>query len=84
MAAAVDRHGHLDVYFGNAGISGVAGPITELDADGFDRTIGVNLRGIALGMKHACRAMQAQATGGSIIRTSSVAAMQETLAGGAG
>jgi NAD(P)-dependent dehydrogenase (short-subunit alcohol dehydrogenase family) len=76
VAAAVDGHGHLDVYFGNAGISGVDGPITELDADGFDRTIAVNLRGIALGMKHACRAMRAQATGGSVISTSSVAAMQ--------
>lgn len=75
VAAATASHGHLDVFFGNAGITGFAGPITDLEADGFDRTIAVNLRSTALGMKHACRAMQAQGTGGSIISTASVAAL---------
>jgi len=79
VAAAVDSYGRLDVFFGNAGIQGVSGPITELDADGFDRVIATNLRSIALGMKHACRILQAQGTGGSVISTSSVAGLQGGL-----
>ncbi|MFD3925781.1 glucose 1-dehydrogenase [Streptomyces sp. NPDC058614] len=79
VAAAVDGHGRLDVFYGNAGITGVQGPITEFDAADFDRTVAVNLRSIALGMKHACRAMQTQGTGGSVISTTSVAALQGGL-----
>jgi NAD(P)-dependent dehydrogenase (short-subunit alcohol dehydrogenase family) len=57
-------------------MGGVSGPITELDADGFDRTVAVLLRGVALGMKHACLAMQRVGRGGSIISTSSVAGLR--------
>ncbi|MER7182312.1 glucose 1-dehydrogenase [Streptomyces hyaluromycini] len=79
VAAAVDGHGGLDVFYGNAGVTGIQGPITGLDASAFDRTVAVNLRSIALGMKHACRAMQTQGKGGSIISTTSVAALQGGL-----
>jgi NAD(P)-dependent dehydrogenase (short-subunit alcohol dehydrogenase family) len=79
VAAAVDTYGRLDVFFGNAGMGGVMGPITELDEAGFDRTVGVLLKGVAFGMKHACLAMQAQGTGGSIISTASVAGLQGGL-----
>jgi NAD(P)-dependent dehydrogenase (short-subunit alcohol dehydrogenase family) len=79
LAAAVDRavevHGGLDCFVGNAGLGGVAGPITDLDEAGFDFTVGVLLKGVAFGMKHACRAMQAGGKGGSIISTSSVAGL---------
>jgi NAD(P)-dependent dehydrogenase (short-subunit alcohol dehydrogenase family) len=50
------------------------GPITDLDEEGFDRTVAVLLKGVAFGMKHACRVMQGQG-GGSIISTSSVAGL---------
>jgi NAD(P)-dependent dehydrogenase (short-subunit alcohol dehydrogenase family) len=76
VAAAIDGYGRLDCWVGNAGIGGVSGPITELDAAGFDQTVAVLLRSVALGMKHACRAMQAGNRGGSIISTSSVAGLQ--------
>jgi NAD(P)-dependent dehydrogenase (short-subunit alcohol dehydrogenase family) len=56
--------------------SNVSGPITELDGDGFDRTVAVLLRGVALGMKHACLAMQRGGRGGSVISTSSVAGLR--------
>ena len=72
--AAVSRFGRLDCFVGNAGSGGVLGPITELDEAGFDRTVAVLLKGVAFGMKHACRAMQASG-GGSIISTSSVAGL---------
>ena len=72
--AAVSGFGRLDCFVGNAGSGGVLGPITDLDEEGFDRTVAVLLKGVALGMKHACRAMQAGG-GGSIISTSSVAGL---------
>jgi NAD(P)-dependent dehydrogenase (short-subunit alcohol dehydrogenase family) len=73
---AVEVLGGLDCWVGNAGMGGVSGPITELDGDGFDRTVAVLLRGVALGMKHACLAMQRGGRGGSIISTSSVAGLR--------
>jgi NAD(P)-dependent dehydrogenase (short-subunit alcohol dehydrogenase family) len=73
--AAVDIYGSLDCFVGNAGFGGVRGPITDLDEAGFDHTVGVLLKGVAFGMKHACRAMQAGGKGGSIISTSSVAGL---------
>lgn len=79
VAEAVDGFGSLDVFFANAGVPGHAGPITQLEPEGFDRTVAINLRGVALGMKHACLAMQAQGHGGSIISTASIAGLQGGL-----
>jgi NAD(P)-dependent dehydrogenase (short-subunit alcohol dehydrogenase family) len=75
IAHAVSRFGHLDCLFNNAGAGGVAGPIEEIPADGFDHTMGVLLRGVFLGMKHAAPVMKRQG-GGSIISTASVAGLQ--------
>ncbi|HET8533601.1 MAG TPA: glucose 1-dehydrogenase [Methylomirabilota bacterium] len=72
---AVSRFGRLDCLFNNAGAGGVAGPIDEIPADGFDHTMGVLLRGVFLGMKHAAPIMKRQG-GGSIISTASVAGLQ--------
>jgi NAD(P)-dependent dehydrogenase (short-subunit alcohol dehydrogenase family) len=60
----------------NAGLGGVLGEITELDAGAFDRTVAVLLRAVALGMKHAVAAMRTGGRGGSVISTSSVAGLQ--------
>jgi NAD(P)-dependent dehydrogenase (short-subunit alcohol dehydrogenase family) len=75
IAHAVSRFGRLDCLFNNAGAGGVAGPIEEIPADGFDHTMGVLLRGVFLGMKHAAPVMKRQG-GGSIISTASVAGLQ--------
>ena len=75
IAHAVSRFGRLDCLFNNAGAGGVTGPIEEIAADGFDRTMGVLLRGVFLGMKHAAPIMKRQG-GGSIISTASVAGLQ--------
>jgi NAD(P)-dependent dehydrogenase (short-subunit alcohol dehydrogenase family) len=72
--SAVTEFGGLHCFVGNAGFGGVMGPITELDEEGFDRTVAVLLKAVAFGMKHACRVMQGQG-GGSIISTSSVAGL---------
>jgi NAD(P)-dependent dehydrogenase (short-subunit alcohol dehydrogenase family) len=75
IAHAVSRFGRLDCLFNNAGAGGVSGPIEEIPTDGFDHTIGVLLRGVFLGMKHAAPIMKRQG-GGSIISTASVAGLQ--------
>jgi NAD(P)-dependent dehydrogenase (short-subunit alcohol dehydrogenase family) len=75
IAHAVSRFGRLDCLFNNAGAAGVAGPIEAIPTDGFDHTIGVLLRGVFLGMKHAAPIMKRQG-GGSIISTASVAGLQ--------
>lgn len=75
MAHAVERWGRLDVVFNNAGFGGVSGPIEDLDMAGYDNTMGVLLRGVFLGAKHAARQMKAQGSG-VIINTASVAGLQ--------
>ena len=75
VAEAVRRFGRLDCLFNNAGCPGVAGSIEEIAVAGFDETIGVLLRGVFLGMKHAAPVMKAQGSG-SIISTASVAGLQ--------
>src|SRR5216684_5442180 len=75
IAHAVARFGRLDCVFNNAGAGGVIGPIESIPAEGFDQTMGVLLRGVFLGMKHAAPIMKRQG-GGSIINTASVAGLQ--------
>jgi NAD(P)-dependent dehydrogenase (short-subunit alcohol dehydrogenase family) len=80
VAAAVDGYGQLDVMFNNAGIGGAFGAITDLDADDWDETFAVLVRGVFLGCKHAARQMRVQGWGGSIVNTASIAG----LSGGGG
>jgi len=78
VKAAVDetvrRFGQLDCLFNNAGYAGVGGRIEEIPIEGFDETLGVLLRGVFLGMKHAAPVMKRQGAG-SIISTASVAGL---------
>lgn len=76
--AAVERFGRLDCLFNNAGFGGVQGGIEEITVSGFDETIGVLLRGVFLGMKHAAPIMKRQGSG-SIISTASVAGLRTGL-----
>ncbi|XP_042448290.1 sex determination protein tasselseed-2-like [Zingiber officinale] len=73
----VARHGRLDVFCSNAGVLGRQAPrsdlsIAALDAEEFDEVMRVNVRGAALGMKHAARAMVPRRAG-CIISVASVA-----------
>ena len=72
---ATSRYGRLDCLFNNAGVAGPGGPIDSLDADGWDAAMGVLLRGVFLGIKHAAPIMTRQASG-SIVSTASVAGLQ--------
>jgi 3-oxoacyl-[acyl-carrier protein] reductase len=71
-AAAVDRHGSLDVAFANAGF-GTAAPIVGSDLDAWKRVIDVCLIGPMLTIKHAAPHME---RGGSIVVTASLNAVQ--------
>jgi NAD(P)-dependent dehydrogenase (short-subunit alcohol dehydrogenase family) len=76
---SVGHFGGLDVMFNNAGIPSSFRRILDNDLRDFDRVMGVNLFGVMVGTRLAARHM-AEHGGGSIINTSSIAA----LSGGAG
>jgi A-factor type gamma-butyrolactone 1'-reductase (1S-forming) len=71
IATAVDHFGRIDGAFNNAGISGNAEPIHDISASVFDEVMAVNLRGVALCMKHEILAMMSSG-GGAIVNTSSI------------
>lgn len=76
VAAAVAHFGRLDVMFNNAGAGGDPTGLTDLTPAGFDKTQNLLVRSVVLGHKYAARQFQAQGGGGSIISTSSAAALQ--------
>jgi NAD(P)-dependent dehydrogenase (short-subunit alcohol dehydrogenase family) len=75
---AVEHFGRLDVMFNNAGIVGAVGPIDEIELDEYEFTMGVLLRSVFLGMKHAARVMKQQESG-VILSTSSIAGVMGGL-----
>lgn len=66
----VDKWGHLDFVFANAGINGRVAPIEDLTADDWDQTLTTNLKSTFLTVKYAIPHMEDN--GGSIVITSSV------------
>ncbi|KAJ6299795.1 hypothetical protein OIU76_020727 [Salix suchowensis] len=73
--STVSHYGKLDVLFNNAGVLGNQSKnksIVNFDAEEFDRVMHVNVRGVALGIKHAARVMIPRGAG-CIISTASVA-----------
>lgn len=71
----VERFGGLHVMFNNAGIPGtMARSFLDDDLADFQRVIDVNLLGVVVGCQRAARHM-ARHGGGSIINTSSIAAL---------
>jgi NAD(P)-dependent dehydrogenase (short-subunit alcohol dehydrogenase family) len=80
VAFAVDQFGGLDSMFNNAGNPGSVGGIEEIDMAMFDRTVAIHLRGVFLGIRAAARVMRPQGHG-SIINTSSVAALAANYGG---
>jgi NAD(P)-dependent dehydrogenase (short-subunit alcohol dehydrogenase family) len=71
---AIGRFGRIHFAVNNAGVEGPFGPIQDATEADFDRIIGVNLKGMWLGMKYQIRHML-EAGSGVIVNTSSSAGL---------
>ncbi|GAA4933110.1 NAD(P)-dependent dehydrogenase (short-subunit alcohol dehydrogenase family) [Actinomycetospora succinea] len=69
VAEAIERFGHLDVVFSNAGNTGAVAPIEDYPSDEFARTLQIHALGAFHMIKHTSPHLDA---GASIIITSSV------------
>lgn len=76
VAAAVEHFGKLDIMFNNAGGVGDMSPVLDIPVAKFEQLLQLDVTSVVLGHKHAARQFKAQGTGGSIITTASVAAVQ--------
>jgi len=72
VACAEREFGRVHAAVNNAGIEGRFGPVQDATSDDFDRIIGVNLKGVWLGLKYQIPHMLAHG-GGAIVNTASSA-----------
>ena len=75
IAATVARWQRIHVAVNNAGTEGRFAPLEDMKAADFDNIVGVNLRGIFLGLRHEIPHMKAQG-GGAIVNMSSNAGLK--------
>ncbi len=73
VADAVQRFGRLDVMVNNAAIQ-IEEELAETTEAQLDQILGVNLKGVFFGCKHAVRAMRTSG-GGSIVNIASILAL---------
>ena len=69
----VARFGGIDCFHNNAGVLGDMAPLIEYSEETFDKVIGVNVKGVWLGMKYVAPAMRTP--GAAIVNTASIAGM---------
>jgi NAD(P)-dependent dehydrogenase (short-subunit alcohol dehydrogenase family) len=74
VQAALDAYGAIDCVFNNAGIEGKVMPMQEYDEAVFDAVIGVNLKGVFLGLRHVLPVMLKQGHA-AVVNTTSVAGL---------
>jgi len=70
VAKTISHFGRLDFAVNNAGVFLENGPITGVTSEIIDRTLAINVRGVALGMKHQIPAIL-KSGGGAIVNTAS-------------
>jgi NAD(P)-dependent dehydrogenase (short-subunit alcohol dehydrogenase family) len=76
VAAGVEAFGRIDLHHLNAGIPGPLVRLTELSVQDWDRVMGINLRGVFLGVREAFRQYERQGGGGAIVLTASIASLR--------
>ena len=74
VAETVGHFGRLDIMVNNAGVGYLMERLVDMDVADWDAVLGVNLRGVFLGTKHAARQMIKQGDGGRVINIASQAA----------
>jgi NAD(P)-dependent dehydrogenase (short-subunit alcohol dehydrogenase family) len=74
VRAALDAYGAIDCFHNNAGILGNVASIVDYDEAVFDSVIGVNLKGVFLGLKHVLPVMIQQRRG-AVVNTASTAGL---------
>lgn len=74
MDYAAEKTGGIDIVFNNAGAVGAREKIDEIDAEGWDGTMDLLLRSVAMGIRYAVPHMIGR-EGGAIINTASVAGL---------
>ena len=74
VAKTIETYGQLDFAHNNAGIEGMAGPCAECTEENWDRTLGINLKGVWWCCKYEIPEMLKRG-GGAIVNTSSVAGL---------
>ncbi len=80
VAAGIKAYGRLDYACNNAGVGpdGKRFPVIDI-ADSpreiWDKTVGINLTGVFLCLKHEIRQMKEQGSGGAIVNISSIGAV---------
>lgn len=72
VETAVEEYGGLDYAFNNAGIEGETEVASDQPLENWDQVIGVNLKGVFLGMKAQLPAML-ESGGGAIVNNASIA-----------
>ena len=73
-----DRHLRpIDCFFNNAGIEGNLAHTADYDEAMFDQVIGVNVKGVFLGLRHVLPEMMKQKSG-AVVNTASVAGLVAT------
>jgi NAD(P)-dependent dehydrogenase (short-subunit alcohol dehydrogenase family) len=82
VGTAVDTFGKLDAAFNNAGYGTAGVPLHEMDAETYDRTMDVNVRGVWNCLVHQIPAMLGSG-GGAVVNTSSVAGLKASGASAA-
>lgn len=77
VKATLDTYGAIDCFHNNAGIEGAVAPTAEYDEAMFDAVMGVNVKGVFLGLRHVLPVMLKQQRG-AIVNTASVAGLVGT------
>ena len=77
VQAALDSFGGIDCFHNNAGIEGKVATTADYDEAMFDAVMGVNVKGVFLGLRHVLPVMLRQGRG-AVVNTASIAGLVGT------